>query len=387
LPLNSNNEQANFKLNLTYPLKKGDTFQWEISVPDVTKYGHFTLEGNNVPIPRGGQANTDYAQWQSPILSYDERHFRRMEFRPKPPDPIHLTGAYKRNKRGSCTSFSSGSGGTCLVDIGLRNPQYTYEVKATVTGSYGNVVYEKMIKMDHKDIIRQEYVNHSRLPNTPKMTEADPVPLRPDLKLPVASTNFTSTMGCDINCLDRIAANYTRTNASPGYTYRDPLVYAEAIRAQYVLVQANTTPILTSGWRNPERNEAIGSASANSDHQWGRALDFDIRPTIVEGIYDVNSPDLAAGNWCQLATAAYNVGNVSQILVENTAGARNPRTPLTGRRTPSIYHEYSGTQAACTTAVRNRIEQCLLNFPVADRAVFRNRRACSPNHVHAAQIR
>lgn len=62
--------------------------------------------------------------------------------------------------------------------------------------------------------------------------------------------------------------------------------------------------LLSSGWRNPERNEFFGGAP-NSRHQYGGAVDL----TIASLDSVVSSTDLSRSElWCLLEEAGDNVG-------------------------------------------------------------------------------
>src|SRR5690606_33901174 len=130
--------------------------------------------------------------------------------------------------------------------------------------------YSANIKMDWLDVIRQEYINHH--------TNAKPVevPRREEFGEAVATENYTEALNGNcregvtpISCLERVSGNYyaSRTGGV-NYTIGKPLEYAEEISSQYSSdIGVTTIPYISSAWRNPERNEAVGSRTSISYHQ------------------------------------------------------------------------------------------------------------------------
>ena len=120
--------------------------------------------------------------------------------------------------------------------------------------------------------------------------------------------------------------------------------------------------IVTSGWRNPERNEHFSSV-INSDHQWGAAIDIVPEWDNVQKIYDPAYPDAAPLVWCRLAKAAWEAGGSKQTIVENgrgTAGITymflwNAQSVID--QFPTI-NDIIGEPDSCVDNVRERIETC-----------------------------
>jgi len=197
-----------------------------------------------------------------------------------------------------------------------------------------------------------------------------------------------------------VAANYNATAISPGYTYGQPLEYAEGIRSQYIAdIGQTTTPIITSGWRNPERNERVGGA-LNSNHQRGAAVDLvpgnNLPSNLFPRIYTANDPDGAATTWCELASSAFDVGNARETLVENTRGRpSNVNANYYRTLTSRIYYRYHLAQnqniSKCVTEVTSAIEVCRnnqlqLNVQNPDKNNLADENlVCSPNHMHTAR--
>src|SRR5690606_31525971 len=96
--------------------------------------------------------------WDSNWLT--DPQYRQIKFRPMELTPRHEPNGYVRHPGGNCTP-NAALGGTCGIDVQQKNPQYTYDIKVTVDSRvYGLRVYTGQIKMDHRDMIRQEYISH-----------------------------------------------------------------------------------------------------------------------------------------------------------------------------------------------------------------------------------
>jgi hypothetical protein len=91
-----------------------------------------------------------------------------------------------------------------------------------------------------------------------------------------------------------------------------PWELAEAIRAAYNGL-VDTDPAtdfhlrVTSGWRNPERNEAVGGAHG-SPHQFGNGVDLVFSP-VPPGFTKEQA-------FCLIADAAWSVPGVVQVIPE-----------------------------------------------------------------------
>ncbi|HSR52313.1 MAG TPA: D-Ala-D-Ala carboxypeptidase family metallohydrolase [Acidobacteriota bacterium] len=252
------------------------------------------------------------------------------------PDPMHkpyLAGS-------SCSSPGNGS---CQASDPL-----TFQITAAITGGSDSV----QITQDEKNIIRQEYVNH-----------ALDVPTRNQLVSPSSTTNFSVSEVLQFTVYSRILGNpaglaqqvrdkfneliYDDVQATGvGTQNLDPMTAVVTAGAEFnevgkllktepchesqnpecddVLNQAgdailagpngiaettardettNFGLILTSAWRNPERNEAIGGTK-NSRHQFGDAVDLTFTSTRP---MDYSLPEL----YCALEAAGDMVADVS----------------------------------------------------------------------------
>lgn len=203
--------------------------------------------------------------------------------------------------------------------------------------------------------------------------------------------------GCGFaGCARAIGGNYYASGpGSKPLTLGNPFGYATDIRTQYVanLRDANVilgtdevTPLVTSGWRNPERNEAVGGV-INSLHQWSKTIDL-FPPTNdavnFPYIYFSNDTDSSvATTWCHLAKAAFDEsgddGGVWEVLVEN----RRDGKPSTSIAPNNCYRYHnSPSLASCVSQVHQQMVACMEPDPTNQSRMT----LCSPNHVHTAQI-
>jgi len=162
-------------------------------------------------------------------------------FIPTPPDPP----PYQKGR--NCANPGNG---TCEKS----NP-YRYMVTVTFNGS---IRVDALLTQDQKDTMRQEYADHQiTVPPREEFTLKSTV--RTDHYYPGSPEGF-----------------YTETQYN--YLIFGQMGVAELIRADYDQA-LDTDPntdygvLLTSGYRNPERNEAF-RGEINSLHQYGRALDL-----------------------------------------------------------------------------------------------------------------
>jgi len=192
------------------------------------------------------------------------------------PSDFYLAGTHC-----NCSDFcDNGGNGSCG-----RSAPLSYSITSTFCSASQAV----NISQDQRDIIRQEYIRHG-LSSVPDRT--DLLPTTDSLYFLASALNQTA---------------YSLSWGSPG-------ALADSVYLQYNNL-LNTTPstattfTITSGWRNPERNEAVGGVQ-NSDHQFGNALD--LVPLDWQ-----DHPEL----FCTLLSAAQNVGGTF-VQAENALSQR-----------------------------------------------------------------
>lgn len=164
-------------------------------------------------------------------------------------------------------------------DNGKRDPSrpLTYALRATLPAGGG--VLTTTISQDARDVIRQEYLFHSR----PFQSSGPDLPIPPrdalQINTPPAFVRY-------FNAADFRTSNYGEgrgdwlLNTTEAYHVAEYMRrrFAErlAVRAVAGTLPANITHYglnVNSAWRNPERNEVVGGVR-NSNHQFGRALDL-----------------------------------------------------------------------------------------------------------------
>lgn len=204
------------------------------------------------------------------------KHFR---FKPNMSDLDHMVSVYNSP---ICTSqYIYCDTGTNMTDVWRHNPHVAFKVSAELDGK----VYEAVAKMDHIDVLRQEYINHifstlnhsggdARL-GIKKVT----VPTR-DQFIPIPENglwvennltgdrawNYEYDVMLDVSMRSMLGEVLAILAANITTKYQTP----NGIEIQW---PAGATLVLTSGYRNPERNERVRGASG-SRHMLGRALDL-----------------------------------------------------------------------------------------------------------------
>jgi hypothetical protein len=166
------------------------------------------------------------------------------------PNPS-LEPAFTNTPPTNCNNVTSPSQdapvGSCF-----RHKPLSYTIQASING----VTYSVTITQDQKDVIRQEYVSHG-LPLVPGRADLQPVPKDP--------------------CFPA-AGRYSLDNTAYIFVWGDPAKLANDVLSSFnsFIGTPNACSLkISSGWRNPERNEAVGGVQ-NSDHQLGNALDLQV---------------------------------------------------------------------------------------------------------------
>jgi hypothetical protein len=177
--------------------------------------------------------------------------------------------------------------GTNKINIWRHNPHVAYKITAIVNGTKE---YTAIAKMDHTDVLRQEYINHitstinhsgGNAMNAPKSVV---VPDRDAFKaIPTTGNwverdkgefwNYSYDVLLDVS-MQRLLGELTTiidNNITTQFTTDTD---------EEVQWPSAATIEVTSGYRNPERNERVGGATG-SRHMMGRALDLAIKG--VEG--------------------------------------------------------------------------------------------------------
>ncbi len=263
----------------------------------------------------------------------------------------------ERSERGNCQCEGpeqcNPGNGSCE-----KSPPLQYKVKATLCGESAM----KVIFQDEKDIIRQEYINRSDTP--PDKTVL--LPKASSAHFTAAQLNHSKYgygWGSPGTTADNVYEEYKRlinnnkeeqlkdpgTTLPPGFDPSEPIiklngglrdaideyesgtytthcnkrfgsgVCTNVIRGDVIIVgdsgkvetevvgkvgiNSNSIIHIESGWRNPERNMAVGGVPTSA-HMKGNALD--LKPQDENGIPQPERMN-AQLRWCILKTAANNV--------------------------------------------------------------------------------
>lgn len=153
----------------------------------------------------------------------------------------------------------------------------TYQLKITVSNP--STTLSTTISQDQKDIIRQEYLFHSKPFQSGNTVLA--IPERQQLE-----RNHKPNFVEHFKPYELQRSNYNAKNGNWMLNRREVYHVAEYMRRQFAdrLVALEIAGTLsekitsyglavTSSWRNPERNERVNGVR-NSNHQFGRALDL-----------------------------------------------------------------------------------------------------------------
>ncbi len=269
-------KQAPFRIEILDKIEDNQKVQWSITITK-NSFGRIRVRSNYSGIKKVGKTSTNWTSFKldSPVK---DRHI--LLFQPR--QQKHRSSIYKKGKATS-TQAASDSGGTESIDIESKNPRLTYEVESRIFNTKGKIIkrYFTTLQMDNKDLIRQEYINHYKIP---RLTTGEagklPVPTRDEI-IPVPA----KPRGYDGNSLTESDYELMIEDGAIGLSMLILDAY-ELMKKFYrqpgsELKDLNGVPLkipesrlwLSSGWRNPERNEWYSSA-LNGTHQLGAALDI-----------------------------------------------------------------------------------------------------------------
>ncbi|MEN0057366.1 MAG: PEGA domain-containing protein [Bdellovibrio sp.] len=272
---------------------------YEIDVQGITIHNAYTLEGiSSEPTPKECQAYTKYAcvnyifttlaaestimvEVSAPESLLDSQiHYRVKELSRGFTVPVNATG------RG--ISFKAQN----MPLISLTNPaasaRLLYEIVAySDTGIESDPYY---IVQDTRSQIRQEYIDkRNLLPNFQRETPSYSA-INDGLNFP--GPNFYTYQEM-IQWSDFAQFGFGIVQNS--------IQYANAVNSAYKGIHPEVTRLeLTSGWRNPRRNEQLEKlSSVNSYHQSGDSIDLITHKSVYNTTYAANLTEL-----CEIAYSA-----------------------------------------------------------------------------------
>ena len=274
-------KQPPFRLEILDEILNGQYVQWSINIIR-NDFGRIRVRSDYSGKKTVGEIGTNWTSFRlDPVVR--NRHILLFE----PRQQRHYSRVYKKGNPISANAVSKG-GGTEFVDVEGRNPRLTYEVEARILNAASETIkrYKTTLQMDNKDLIRQEYINHYNIPrSTAGESGRLPVPTRDEIK--IASNK---PLGFDGNSFTESEYHLIIEDGAIGLS---KLILDAYERMKEFLRQPGnelrdlngnllTIPEsrlwLSSGWRNPERNEWFSTA-LNGSHQLGTA--FDVMPNEI----------------------------------------------------------------------------------------------------------
>lgn len=269
-------KQPPFRIEILDTIEDTQIVQWSITITR-NDFGRIWVLSDYSGKKIVGENSTT---WTSFKLDKKISDREVLLFHPRPQK--HKSSVYKKGKPISANGVSNG-GGTRSINIEGRNPRLTYEVEGRVLDSSSNVIkrYNVTLQMDDKDLIRQEYINHFKIPRaTAGEAGKLPVPSRDEIRLvPSAPEGYAGNHLTEseyqliiedgaLELSKLILDAYERMKKF----YRQPGNELKDLNG-VALTIPDSRLWLSSGWRNPERNEWFSTA-LNGAHQLGAALDL-----------------------------------------------------------------------------------------------------------------
>lgn len=269
-------KQPPFRIELLDEVAQEEKVQWSITITK-NSFGRIRVRSGYSGKKKVGEVSTN---WTSFELDYPVKDRKVLLFQPR--QQRHLSKIYKKGKPVSSQGVSNG-GGTEFIDVEGRNPRLSYEVEARIIDPKGKIIkrYNTTLQMDDKDLVRQEYINHYNIPRSTAGEPGNlPVPSRDEIRLippkpegydgnPLTESEYRLIIEDGAIDLSRLILdaydNMKAFHRKPGNELKD--LNGEPLEIP------DSRLWLSSGWRNPERNEWF-SGALNGAHQLGAALDL-----------------------------------------------------------------------------------------------------------------
>jgi len=277
-------QQTPFVIEYTKDLKNELKVQWDIKLSN-KKHGTINLLSKFKG--KGRLLNSGYL-WKSEMLDSSVKDRHRLVFRPKPFK--HQPAIYKKGK-GRHGKRARYGGGTRKIDDKKYNPKFTYDISLKIIRDNETIfTHHAHLEMDRKDMIRQEYINHynrkryaygerGNIP-VPKRSEITAIPKKPE----TLEGNPLTESRYQLIINDGMLELATKINS---YYLKS----VKRLKSEGGILDLNkkrqkvsaTKLWLSSGWRNPERNEWYSNA-VNGNHQRGGAVDIILKapPNTIE---------------------------------------------------------------------------------------------------------
>jgi hypothetical protein len=268
-------QQIPFTAQLTDELDPIDILQWEVRIMDKA-IGRIKVISNF----KGSYINIKPGRlWRSDEL--DATVKQRTTFVFKPNTQPHQPPLYKKGRSTFGTRQKYGGGTTGYNDY-IYNPRLSYTVSAKISRSGKNTkTYSADIRQDDLDLLRQEYINHYGRSRYGFGDNGNiPIPKRDELIEPPRQQNLLSgeTFSQSIYSV-MVEDGVIELAEKIALAFEQKREQLKQQQGDFVDLHGNTLPItenkpwLSSGWRNPERNEWYSNA-INGIHQRGAAIDL-----------------------------------------------------------------------------------------------------------------
>jgi hypothetical protein len=283
-------EQTPFVIKYTQPVTAQQQLQWTIKVLDKQ---HGTIKLISDFPGKGRMLNSGYL-WKSDLLNQKAKKRDQLIFRPKPFS--HQPGIYKKGKgpKGARRRYG---GGTRNIDEKKYNPKFSYDVTLNIIENSKTTSTHKVnFSMDRIDMIRQEYINHFNIKRygrgknglipIPKRQEISSIPAKPKTLAGNPLTESQYKLIINDGMLE-LAGQISRVYSDKLKELKQTKIFHDLHNKKLKI--PNNKLWVTSGWRNPERNEWYINA-VNGIHQRGGAVDLVI-------MAPANSRQSSIGYW------------------------------------------------------------------------------------------
>ena len=267
-------KQTPFVIEYNKPLSKNHRLQWQVQVSDKQ---HGTIQHLSEFKGKGRLMNSGF-QWKSEVLDNSVLNRHRLVFRPQP--FAHKPQIYKKGKgpKGERRKYG---GGTRNINEDKYNPKFGYLVSLNIIQEgEPEVTHQAKIEMDRKDMIRQEYINHYNIKRYGRGENGNiPIPTRDEInEIPPKPEDLEGNPLTESKYQLIINDGMLELAANISQLYTQSLMQ---LKTSGKLLDLNNKQLeipdtklwVTSGWRNPERNEWYSNA-VNGIHQRGGAVDF-----------------------------------------------------------------------------------------------------------------
>jgi hypothetical protein len=268
-------QQIPFTAQLTDELGELDNIQWEVRIMDKA-IGRIKVisdfQGSYIRIKPG-------RLWRSAELDASVKQRSTLVFKPRPQP--HQPPLYKKGRSRQDTRRKYG-GGTTDYDDYIYNPRLGYILTVNILHG-GKIIktYTTTIKQDDRDLLRQEYINHYGRARYGFGDNGNiPVPKRDELiKAPEQQTFLAGNTYSQSIYSVMVEDGVIQLAQKIAHAFEKKREQLKQHKIDFVDLHGDSLPItdntpwLSSGWRNPERNEWYSNA-INGIHQRGAAIDI-----------------------------------------------------------------------------------------------------------------